>query len=181
MNEDDLEEFVNLVPKVEVIDTTPKDSSDRGICKKVYVVRKLNMTEGIRELYCIAQTRKVCRGIQDLFRDEAERYGIDPAYYIWYEERPVVWSRTVFPDRYRIYDTINNHIVWGTHRTKLSGEYVYFTAAKTRAEKFKKEGILKEYVIQRYDRRKKLWIDVSHSNKKSKRKLTDFTYNTLNY
>lgn len=174
-------EELDFVPKVEIDDTVVTGNRGAGRCKKVYIIWKLNMSEGVRELYCVAQNRSLCRAIQEMFREEAERYGIEPQYYVSYEERPVVWSRTVYPEKYRIYDLTNNRVVYGLKNTKDSGYYLYYKAAVTRAESLKENGELDEYCIQVYDRKKKKWIVTGVAIKKARRKLIDFTYNTLKY
>jgi len=135
----------------------------RGRCKKVTVVWKIDMAEGLKKFYCIAQNPEVAKGIRAQFADEARSVGIKPHHYVTYEDYPVVWSRTVFTERYRLMDTDTGEIIWASgHHKENTGEYSRRKGALDRANRMIKEGTLKNYVILRWNRRFRKW-DISDS------------------
>ena len=143
---------------------TEEPNHGRGVCKKVVVVWKLNMLEGIKELYCIAQNPKVALGIRQQFYAEAAQYGIEPKYYITWEERAVVWSRTVFTDRFRLYDVDNKKIIWAGKNT--DGEFKRREGATRVANQLIKEGKLKDYQILKWNRRYRRWDVLEPTSRK---------------
>lgn len=143
----------------------------RGRCNKVTVVFKINMESGTREFFCVAQNPTVAIGIREQHVDEAKKYGIDPKYYISFEDAPVVWSRAVFPTLYRIWDTDRNRTVWGGENTKnKDGYYIRRKSALNKAEKLKEKGELNNYIIEVYNRQRKRWEVSFASSRKSKLK-----------
>lgn len=138
----------------------------RGKCSRVVVVWKLNMLEGIKELYCIAQNPTVAKGIREQYREEAIRYGIEPKYYITWEDRAVIWSRTVFDDRYRLYDVDNKKIIWAG-KNSSTGEFKRREGATRVANQLIKDGKLKHYMIQKWNRQRRRWDELDpHARKK---------------
>jgi hypothetical protein len=136
----------------------------RGRCLKVTAVWKINMEEGVKELYCIAQNPKVASGIRERYREEAERYNIDPKYYITWEDRAVIWSRTVFPDRFRLINTDTNGTIWPEWRTNKTGEFNRKEGAKRMANRLISQGKLENYKIVKWNRQRKRWDDLDEKN-----------------
>lgn len=129
------------------------------------------MEENIKEFYCVAQNPRVALGIRRQFYDEANKYGIDPKYFVTWEDRAVIWSRTVFADRFRLFDVDNNKIIWGGKNT--NGEFKRREGAKRVANKLIKEGKLKNFQILRWNRRFKRW-DVFDPSGRIKPKLSGY-------
>jgi hypothetical protein len=146
----------------------------RGTCRRVVVVWKINVEEGLKELHCIAQNPKVAQGIRESFYEEAHKYGFDPKDYVTWEDRPVVWSRSVFKDRYRLYDLDNKKMIWNhTNKHNDTGDFTTHGRARQRARLEAKKGNLKNYVIQKWNRQRQRWDNVGMENQTSRQKAVN--------
>jgi hypothetical protein len=138
----------------------------RGRCVRVVVVWKLNMEEGLKEFYCVAQNPKVAQGIREQFRAEATKHGIKPRHYVTFQEVPVVWSRTVFKERYRLIDLDTDKIIWA--KGNPEGEFSRRKSAVDRAIVEERKGALKNYAVVVWNRRYRRWDISEMKGEKSK-------------
>lgn len=131
----------------------------KGRCGFVVIVWKLNFLAGVKELYAVVQTEEIAKGIREQFYKEAHDYGIEPKYYITWEEKMVLWSRDVFKDRYRVYDLSANKPYY-SNRTKDLYFQHHTTATRFGRVEYKR-GNIGEWCVQKYNRQKRRW-DVIH-------------------
>ena len=131
----------------------------RGRCGFVVVVWKLNVLAGVKELYAVVQNEGIAQGIRENLYKEAHDYGIEPKYYITWEEKMVLWSRDVFKDRYRVWDLEMNRPHYPDGLKDIY--FDQYTLARNFGMKEKREGNIGEWCIQKYNRQRRKW-DVIH-------------------
>ena len=169
MQFDSLEEEVReLRYKNEML--TKKNNHGRGKCNRVVVVFKWDVSVGDYKLEAVAQNLKVAAGIRSKYIEEAHKFNIDPNKYVWFKDYPVVWSKSIFPDRYKIYDVDNKKTIFTQRMDRGDGYYSKYNMAKYVATKMKEEGKIGNWVIQKYNRKTKHWDVVTAPNKVSKLK-----------